>query len=215
MTELELITNFIDQYPKPFTAETASMLTGIARDKILPVFIDMEKQKRIKRIYEHPQDIYVRSNRYNSSVCTTNDRWNLNLTQANELLDLLEKGRYGSLRDIAIAIGRSRQWVYVYLEALASIDCIDLRNFRYVVISRKPLPKLGTKVIKGILGQLRSLNKIGGYRDLDTKPRKPKPSKPKVVKVPKVSNSDKPKKTKLKTKTNKRSASQRTHFSLI
>ncbi len=189
MTERELITNFIDQYPKPFTVESASLLTGIATEAITPVFKDMEKQKRIKRIYEQPQVIYVRTNRYNSSVCTTNDRWNLNLTQANELLDLLEKGRYGSLRDIAIAIGRSRQWVYVYLEALASIDCIDLRNFRYVVISRKPLPKLGTKVIKGILGQLRSLNRIGGYRDLDAKPKQ-------------------------KPKSNKRSASQRTHFPL-
>ena len=193
MTDYELITNFIDQYPKPFTAETASMLTGVATDTIFPVFSELEKQKRIKRIYEQPQVIYVRTNRYNTSVCTTNDKWNLNLAQANELLDLLEKGKYGSLRDIAIAIGRSRQWVYVYLEALASIDCIDLRSYRYVVISRKNLPKLGTKITKGILGQMRSLNKYGAYRDLEHNPKK----------------------TKTKTKSNKRSATQRTHFSLI
>jgi len=193
MTETELITNFVNQYSKPFTVDVAVMLTGIAKDAVTPILKELEKQKRIKRIYEKPEVIYVRNNRYNTSLCATNDKWNLNLSQANELLNLLEKGRYTSLRDIATEIGRSRQWVYIYLEALASIECIDLRGYVYVVVSRKNLPKLGTKINKGILGDLRSLNRLGGYRDLR----------------------EKPKKTKLKTDKQKRSASPRTFLFLL
>jgi len=51
-------------------------------------------------------------------------------------LDILEQGRYKSIRDISQGIGKSRQWVYIYLEAMASIEVIDLRGFIYVVISR-------------------------------------------------------------------------------
>ena len=76
-------------------------------------------------------------------------------------------GRYKSIREIAQAIGKSRQWVYIYLEALASLEVVDLRGFIYVVISRQNVPKIGRKVQKGILGQLRSLNRIGCYRLLD------------------------------------------------
>ncbi|MCB5258949.1 MAG: hypothetical protein LHW48_00540, partial [Candidatus Cloacimonetes bacterium] len=65
------------------------------------------------------------------------------------------------------AIGKSRQWVYIYLEALASIEVVDLRQHVYVVISRQNVPKIGRKVQKGILGQLRSLNKAGCYRLLE------------------------------------------------
>ncbi|MDD2230895.1 MAG: hypothetical protein PHY48_16020 [Candidatus Cloacimonetes bacterium] len=79
-------------------------------------------------------------------------------------MDTLENGRYKSIRDIAKATGKSKQWVYIYLEALASIEVIDLRGFIYVVISRQNVPQIGRKFQKGILGQLRNLNKIGGYR---------------------------------------------------
>lgn len=41
---------------------------------------------------------------------------------------------------------------------------VDLRGFIYVVITRQNVPKTGRKVQKGILGQLRSLNRIGACR---------------------------------------------------
>ncbi len=83
------------------------------------------------------------------------------------LLDILEHGSYKSIREIAQVIGKSRQWVYIYLEALASIEVVDLRGFIYVVISRQNVPKIGRKVQKGILGQLRNLNKAGYFRLLE------------------------------------------------
>ncbi|MCB5271391.1 MAG: hypothetical protein LHW56_06060 [Candidatus Cloacimonetes bacterium] len=47
-------------------------------------------------------------------------------------MDTLENGRYKSIRDIAQAVGKSRQWVYIYLDALASIEVVDLRGFIYM-----------------------------------------------------------------------------------
>jgi hypothetical protein len=80
------------------------------------------------------------------------------------LLNSVEQGRYKSIREIAQRIGKSRQCVYIYLEALASIEVVDLRRFTYVVISRKNVLKIGRKIRKGILHELRSLNKIGAIR---------------------------------------------------
>ena len=89
------------------------------------------------------------------------------------LMDIIESGNYYGIRPLAKAIRKSRQWVYIYLEALASIEVVDLRGFIYVVNSRHNVPKIGRKVQKGILGQLRSLNRLGGYRDLRDKTKKP------------------------------------------
>ncbi|MFA6631509.1 MAG: hypothetical protein WCU90_04350, partial [Kiritimatiellia bacterium] len=107
----------------------------------------------------------VRANRYQARIGYQHYRgWTFSLADTHRLLDILDQGRYKSIRDIAQTIGKSRQWVYIYLEALASIEVIDLRGYIYVVISRQNVPKIGRKVQKGILGQLRSLNRIGCYR---------------------------------------------------
>ena len=47
-------------------------------------------------------------------------------------MNAIEKGKYSGIRAIAQAIGKSRQWVYIYLEALASIGVVDYRSSRYV-----------------------------------------------------------------------------------
>jgi hypothetical protein len=164
MTEKELILNFINQYDRPFNAEVIAQLTSIPAeliDQILPVLL---QSQAIKQIEESPP-IYVRANRYQARIGYQHYRgWTFSIADAHMLLDILEQGRYKSIREIAQTIGKSRQWVYIYLEALASIDVVDLRGFIYVVISRQNVPKIGRKVQKGILGQLRSLNRIGCYR---------------------------------------------------
>jgi hypothetical protein len=43
-------------------------------------------------------------------------------------------------------IGYSRQWVYIYLEALASLDMVVVENDCSVAKSRKKLPFLGNVV---------------------------------------------------------------------
>ncbi|MCK9335074.1 MAG: hypothetical protein M0Q99_07175 [Candidatus Cloacimonetes bacterium] len=164
MTDKELILNFINQYDRPFNAELISKLTSVSKEAVEKLLPELLQSQAIKQIEDSPP-IYVRANRYQARIGYQHYKgWTFSIADAHRLLDVLEQGRYKSIRDIAQVIGKSRQWVYIYLEALASIEVVDLRQYIYVVISRQNVPKIGRKVQKGILGQLRSLNKSGGYR---------------------------------------------------
>jgi len=89
-----------------------------------------------------------RTNFYQSGVLYNTTMAGLSTYQA--LTDYKTHGRrrYKSIREITQAIGKSRQWVYIYLEALASIEVVDLRGFIDVVISRQNVPKISRKVQK-------------------------------------------------------------------
>jgi len=164
MTDKELILNFINQYDRLFNAELISKLTCVSREAIENLLPELLQSQAIKQIEDDPP-IYVRANRYQARIGYQHYKgWTFSIADAHKLLDILEQGRYKSIREIALVIGKSRQWVFIYLEALASIEVVDLRSFIYVVISRQNVPKIGRKVQKGILGQLRSLNKMGWYR---------------------------------------------------
>ena len=167
MTDKELILNFISQYDRPFNAELTAQLTDVSRDVVEKLLPELLQSQAIKQIEDDPP-IYVRANRYQARIGYQHYKgWTFSIADAHMLLDILEQGRYKSIREIAQVIGKSRQWVYIYLEALASIEVVDLRQHIYVVISRQNVPKIGRKVQKGILGQLRSLNRIGCYRLLE------------------------------------------------
>ncbi len=167
MTDKELILNFINQYDRPFNAELVSKMTSVSREAIEKLLPELLQGQSIKQIEDDPP-IYVRANRYQARIGYQHYKgWTFSIADAHRLLDILEHGRYKSIRDIAQAIGKSRQWVYIYLEALASIEVVDLRQNIYVVLSRQNVPKIGRKVQKGILGQLRCLNRNGCYRLLD------------------------------------------------
>lgn len=167
MTNKELILNFVNQYDRPFNAELISKLTSVSKEATEKQLPELLQSQAIKQIEDDPP-IYVRANRFQARIGYQHYKgWTFSLADAHRLLDLLEQGRFKSIREIAQAIGKSRQWVYIYLEALASIEVIDLRGYIYVVTSRQNVPKIGRKVQKGILGQLRSLNRIGCYRLLN------------------------------------------------
>ena len=164
MTDKELILNFINQYDRPFNAESIAQMTNVSREAIEMLLPELLQSQAIKQIDDDPL-IYVRANRFQARIGYQHYKgWTFSIADAHRLLDLLEQGRYKSIREIAQVIGKSRQWVYIYLEALASIEVVDLRQYIYVVLSRQNVPKIGRKVQKGILGQLRNLNKMGWYR---------------------------------------------------
>ena len=167
MTDKELILNFINQYDRPFNAELIAKLTSVSIEATEEQLLELLQSQAIKQIEDDPP-IYVRANRFQARIGYQHYKgWTFSIADAHNLLDILEHGRYKSSREIAQAIGKSRQWVYIYLEALASIEVVDLRQYIYIVISRQNVPKIGRKVQKGILGQLRSLNRIGCYRLLN------------------------------------------------
>ncbi len=148
----KLILNFVRQYRKPFSAETAASFTNVDREELEPVLTNLLAEGMIKLISE---GIYVKANRYNPTVCyRQKGTWNFHPQSAAHLLDLIEKGNYTSIRKITDDFPRSRQWVYVYLEALASIDVIGFDE-KYYVKSRARLKDLGKVVNRGILRDIR------------------------------------------------------------
>lgn len=164
MTDEELIINFVSQYNKPFNEETIAKFTNLGISIITQQIPELIVKQVIKQIEDNPP-IYVKANRFQARIGYQHYRgWTFNLADAHRLLDVLEQGRYQSIREIAQTVDKSRQWVYIYLEALASIEVVDLRQFTYMVISRKNVPKIGRSVKKGILHDLRSLNRIGAIR---------------------------------------------------
>ncbi|MFA6887763.1 MAG: hypothetical protein WC109_02505 [Syntrophomonadaceae bacterium] len=73
---------------------------------------------------------------------------------AEEILNLLENRQYRSIREIAVAYGKSRQFIFVYREALASIGMVGINCKGYFTITREEILKLGTFIQPGILGKM-------------------------------------------------------------
>jgi len=154
MTARELVLNFVNQYNKPFDAELIANMTGLDIDDVEPVMVEMIKDKTIKLISDR-EPIYARSNRFNTTLDKQlRAHWNFDPKAALALLNLIEKRSFTSIRSIAEAFGRSRQWVFVYLEALASAGVIGVNQYGYCVLTKKDVGKVGIRIKRGILKEL-------------------------------------------------------------
>jgi len=155
MTTKDLAVNFVSQFNKPFDLGTISSLIGRSPRSVKPVLAELLTAKQIKLV-DPEQGIYVRDNRYNASVCYhQKGNWQFDPQAATALLDQIESGSYNSVRAIAQTIERSRQWVFVYMEALASIGCVILSDKKYIVVSKEQVKDIGKKITPGILGSMR------------------------------------------------------------
>ena len=154
MTAKDLVLNFVNQYNKPFDAELIANMTGLDIDDVEPVMVEMIKDKTIKLISDR-EPIYARSNRFNTNVDKQmRPNWHFDPKAALALLNLIEKRSFTSIRSIAEAFGRSRQWVFVYLEALASAGVIGVNQYGYCVLTKKDVGKVGIKIKHGILKEM-------------------------------------------------------------
>lgn len=154
MTPRELILNFVNQYRKPFDAELIANLTGLDVEEVEPVMVEMIRDKTIKLI-SNREPIYARSNRFTSTVDQQlRPSWHFDPKAALALLNLIESRSFTSIRSIAEAFGRSRQWVFVYLEALASAGLIGVNQYGYCVLTKKDVGKVGIKIKRGILKEM-------------------------------------------------------------
>ncbi|MCB5251416.1 MAG: hypothetical protein WC944_04910 [Candidatus Cloacimonadaceae bacterium] len=151
----EIIENFINQYNRPFTIEVVAEMTALEMGKVKPVIQKLIKDKTLKYI-DAQEGIMVRNNRFNPVVCyRQKGSWRFDPAAASALLDVIEKGQYTSIRSIALACGRSRQWAFVYMEALASMGLLGMRDYVYVVLSRENICDIGMVIKPGILGEIR------------------------------------------------------------
>ena len=148
-----LVRNFVSQYRRPFSVDTISSYTGISTKHLKPIIDRLISDQEIKVVSVDPEQIYVKANRYLGIYEKTHDhnRWNFDQDKAKILLKVIEATRHRNIRTIAKAIGKSRQWVYVYLEALASIGVIEKVDGYYQIISKERVWAIGTNIKKGIL----------------------------------------------------------------
>ncbi len=154
MTARELVLNFVNQYNKPFDAELIANMTGLEIEEIEPIITELLKDKSIK-LASNREPIYARSNRFNTNVDKQmRPNWHFDPKAALALLNLIEKRSFTSIRSIAEAFGRSRQWVFVYLEALASAGVIGVNQYGYCVLTKKDVGKVGIKIKRGILKEM-------------------------------------------------------------
>ena len=151
-----LVRNFVSQYRRPFSAVTIASYTGISTKRLQPIIDRLIGDQQIKVLSNDPEQIYVKANRYMGIYEKTHDhnRWNFDQDKAMILLKEVEATRHRNVRTIAKAIGKSRQWVYVYLEALASIGAIEKVNGYYKFISQNRVWAIGTNIKKRILKRL-------------------------------------------------------------
>jgi len=155
MTNKIIIRNFVNQYRKPFNTETIAELTGIEARTVSRYIRTLLANQEIKCISTQDK-LYVCRTRYQSQVgFNQKGKWNYNTQVAEEILNMLETRQYRSIREIASEYGKSRQLVFVYLEALASIDMVGINTSGYKVLSEDGILKLGTFIQPGILGKLR------------------------------------------------------------
>jgi DNA-binding IclR family transcriptional regulator len=155
MTNKNIFRNFVNQYRKPFNTETIAELTGIEAKTVRRSIRTLLNNNDIKCISTQDK-LYVSSNRYQSQVgFNQKGRWNYSTQVAEEILNILDSRKYRSIREIANAYGKSRQLVFAYLEALASIGMVGINGSGYKVLSREGILKLGTFIQPGILGKMR------------------------------------------------------------
>jgi len=156
MNERELFANFITQFRKPFDTRLASEYLGMPEKVAEAMIREFLAHGKIRRISES-EAIYALANRFPNNRIDYSGGLNLYPTRALHLLGLIESGCYPSCRKLEKAFGQSRQMVYLYLEALASIGCVGWQDNHYIVLSKENLNRLGSKVEKGILARLKGL----------------------------------------------------------
>lgn len=155
MTAIDIIRNFAYQYRKPFQVETIAELTGIEIKVIRRAIRTLHANHEIKYISRQDK-LYVSSNRYQSQVgFHQKGNWKYSTQVAEEILNLLDTKSCRSIREIAHDNGKSRQLVFVYLEAMASIGMIGINSNGYFNITREGILKMGTFIQPGILGKMR------------------------------------------------------------
>jgi len=155
MKTKDLVLNFVRQFKKPFTAETVVSMIAQDTSAVEPVLLELLADKTIKLISKK-EGIYVLADRYSPGVCyKLKGDWKFEISAAAALLDQIGKGQYTSIRAVADDFGKSRQWVFVYMEALASIGCIGMEGKHYRVLRTDNLRSIGKKIEPGILGRMR------------------------------------------------------------
>jgi hypothetical protein len=156
MTQQELVRRFILQFRRPFNRKLVCEMTDVPLEIVNGVMRTMLAEGNIRCICED-EEIYVYAHRYDFKLVNTHSqKLDFSKMECGRLLKVIASRKIRSIRQLASIYGRSRQWVFVYLEAMASVKVIGINKSGYCVLDHQKIPMVGSIVIKGILGELRS-----------------------------------------------------------
>ncbi len=160
MLNSETVSNLISKYNQPFTPR---MLAGMLDSDIQEVehlIGDLAKADKVRCI-SPSNSLYVRANRYTQGMAPDpRCKWKYDIQTAMQLLDIIDNKSYHSVRELTKDFGRSRQFVFVYLEALASISIIGMNPHGYYIKTRLGIEQLGRNIQPGILGVLKRYSEM-------------------------------------------------------
>lgn len=155
MSPQELINRFITQYKRPFSRDTICGMTGVAKATATRQMRMLEQEGKIRCISPKGA-LYVYLHRYDFRVVSSHKAtWTFGLHECKKLIEIISTNQIKSIRQLAEFCGKSRQWVYLYLEAMASVDVIVMDQDGYCLHKPENLRLVGSKINKGILGELR------------------------------------------------------------
>ncbi len=142
---------------RPYTAE---MIAGMIEAPLGVVQAELNNLAKAGRVKE-VDGVYLTC----CPAAQTIGRWRFDQALAKQMLQAIRKKKIKSVRDLAKQVGYSRQYAYLYMEAMASIGLIrwDAESGRYIakrIVQNKSLQALGINVKKGILGEMR----YGGHK---------------------------------------------------
>ena len=167
MTQQDLVRRFINQFRRPFNQKTVCDMTDVPLDIVTEEMRTMLAEGNIKLICQD-QEIYVYAHRYDFKLANAlTHKLDFSKMECASLVKVLTNQKIGSIRQLADIYGRSRQWIYLYLEAMASVKVIGIDQSGYCVLNPQNIPMVGSIVIKGILSELRAESGI------PSKPRAP------------------------------------------
>lgn len=172
MTQQDLVRRFINQFRRPFNQKTVCDMTDVPLRIVSGVMRKMLAEGNIKRICQD-EEIYVYAHRYDFKLANAlTHKLDFSKMECANLVKVIAKQKIGSIRQLADIYGRSRQWIYLYLEAMASVKVIGIDQNGYCVQNPQNIPMVGSIVIKGILSELRSKAGIPPKQRAPYSPRK-------------------------------------------
>ena len=154
MKSKDLAQNFVNQYKKPFSAEIMSAMTGMELAQCQRVIKRMTGKGTLREL---EKGIYVcpREREISHSTRVGSGNWAYKIESARQILEQIDMGNNKGCREIAKALGVSRQYVYMYLVGLCSIGSVGFNLTGYYVERTDNLLSLGSNLQPGILGRLR------------------------------------------------------------
>jgi predicted transcriptional regulator len=152
-----LIDRFVDRSVSYFNIDLICECTGVDRDAVQERLNQLIADNVIRKISKY-EDIYVTNRgRYAAKVSTIHcGNWTFDLKACQDICLMLELSRIKSVRQLAAKMQRSRQWAYLYLEALISVDAVGIRKSGYYTKDIGMVFKVGSVIKKGIIREKRA-----------------------------------------------------------